>query len=404
MAFGSFNVPQDTTNADWNEANPRSSAYIANKTHYVIETETNLMTVSFTSSSLSQSTYDISTVWHNFEIGSKYAAYIDGKRITVNKAVAQEPNAIVVPSNIKDPGEPDINFYTTANYSYSYFQYVNIPAGNHVLIIAIVNETVKTLDDKFLNGKLITEGEGKDSEIFNNLSNEAEGWNAHAEGQGSLASGDNQHVFGMYNEEDRNSVYVEIVGNGSSDNDRSNARTLDWEGNETLAGDLSVGGDLSVAGDLDIDGDMTVDNLTVTEDLIVADDTTIGGDLDVAGPITSGGTITAGADPVNDMDVVTKQFLDDVVEDIISGQAEQVQSDWNQNDTTEKDYIKNRTHYSEGLNESSSLSVNNINNIIPIDESTYSSGYMVDGSTKNNSISIILNEYIRVNNLQLSTN
>lgn len=35
---------------------------------------------------------------------------------------------------------------------------------------------------------------------------------------------------------DTRSSYIEIVGNGTSDNNRSNARTLDWSGNEWLAG------------------------------------------------------------------------------------------------------------------------------------------------------------------------
>lgn len=35
--------------------------------------------------------------------------------------------------------------------------------------------------------------------------------------------------------------YAEIIGNGTDRNHRSNARTLDWDGNEYLAGDLYVG-------------------------------------------------------------------------------------------------------------------------------------------------------------------
>lgn len=35
--------------------------------------------------------------------------------------------------------------------------------------------------------------------------------------------------------------YVEIIGNGKDNNNRSNARTLDWDGNERLMGDLYVG-------------------------------------------------------------------------------------------------------------------------------------------------------------------
>lgn len=36
-------------------------------------------------------------------------------------------------------------------------------------------------------------------------------------------------------------TYVEIVGNGTNNNNRSNARTLDWSGNESLAGSLTLG-------------------------------------------------------------------------------------------------------------------------------------------------------------------
>ena len=35
--------------------------------------------------------------------------------------------------------------------------------------------------------------------------------------------------------------YAEVVGNGNSDSARSNARTLDWNGNESLAGGLTLG-------------------------------------------------------------------------------------------------------------------------------------------------------------------
>jgi hypothetical protein len=37
------------------------------------------------------------------------------------------------------------------------------------------------------------------------------------------------------------SKYAEIIGNGESDNQRSNARTLDYDGNESLAGSLTLG-------------------------------------------------------------------------------------------------------------------------------------------------------------------
>lgn len=119
----------------------------------------------------------------------------------------------------------------------------------------------------------------------------ASGNYSHAEGMGTVANGQNSHVGGMYNIADSytnwpewtsgteysvgdkvkitsgNIVngyvcttantdsefisskwvnqngrmnYAEIIGNGTSTNTRSNARTLDWAGNEELAGDLTV--------------------------------------------------------------------------------------------------------------------------------------------------------------------
>ena len=75
----------------------------------------------------------------------------------------------------------------------------------------------------------------------------ASGQSSHAEGAGTIANHVSQHVFGEYNIADSSSAavtnrgnYVEIVGNGT-DSTRSNARTLDWNGNEVLAGKLTVG-------------------------------------------------------------------------------------------------------------------------------------------------------------------
>lgn len=70
------------------------------------------------------------------------------------------------------------------------------------------------------------------------------GEGAHAEGRDTIARGDNQHVQGKYNVEDTEGKYAHIVGNGSGSNvgERSNAHTVDWEGNGWFAGDIYVGG------------------------------------------------------------------------------------------------------------------------------------------------------------------
>lgn len=75
----------------------------------------------------------------------------------------------------------------------------------------------------------------------------ASGLAAHSEGSYTTANHKCQHVFGEYNIVD-DSVssagyrgnYIEIVGNGAINN-RSNARTLDWSGNEWLAGSITLG-------------------------------------------------------------------------------------------------------------------------------------------------------------------
>lgn len=58
----------------------------------------------------------------------------------------------------------------------------------------------------------------------------ARGQNSHCEGLGTIAAGQNQHVQGKYNVEDTNNIYAMIVGNGTGDNDRSNAFAVKWDG------------------------------------------------------------------------------------------------------------------------------------------------------------------------------
>lgn len=76
------------------------------------------------------------------------------------------------------------------------------------------------------------------------------GINSHVEGYKTRATHKSQHVYGEWNELDTSTAtssyrgnYVEIVGNGSAENSRSNARTLDWSGNETIAGTLTQNSD-----------------------------------------------------------------------------------------------------------------------------------------------------------------
>lgn len=68
------------------------------------------------------------------------------------------------------------------------------------------------------------------------------GKNSHAQNEGTIARGDSQTALGKYNVQDSNNTYAIILGNGSADNSRSNALTVDWNGNVAVAGDISEGG------------------------------------------------------------------------------------------------------------------------------------------------------------------
>ena len=77
---------------------------------------------------------------------------------------------------------------------------------------------------------------------------------AHAEGLRSVASGSESHAqnyqtkassfaqtaIGKCNIEDTTGAYAFIVGNGTADNARSNALTVDWDGNLSISGDIEI--------------------------------------------------------------------------------------------------------------------------------------------------------------------
>lgn len=69
----------------------------------------------------------------------------------------------------------------------------------------------------------------------------ASGESSHAEGISTIASGKYSHVQGQCNIEDTEDKYAHIVGNGKFNNKRSNAHTIDWDGNAWYSGDVYVG-------------------------------------------------------------------------------------------------------------------------------------------------------------------
>jgi len=141
-----------------------------------------------------------------------------------------------------------------------YEEQIDILTDNVLNINRIVPEPTNDDIDKFLAGDNTWKhpaarfGEGVRS-VKEGEDTEANGSNSHAEGTGTIASYRSEHVFGEYNTLNTSTTtsatargtYVEIVGNGTSNDARNNARTLTWEGNEWLAGNLTVNGTITAS-------------------------------------------------------------------------------------------------------------------------------------------------------------
>lgn len=90
----------------------------------------------------------------------------------------------------------------------------------------------------------------------------ASGMYSHAQNQGTIAAGNWQTAIGRYNVEDTNNANALIIGNGANNNNRSNAFTVDWNGNVSSSGGIYTDGgvvateDLSTNGDIFLDGDV----------------------------------------------------------------------------------------------------------------------------------------------------
>lgn len=71
--------------------------------------------------------------------------------------------------------------------------------------------------------------------------NIARGIATHVEGQHNIGNA-GQHVGGKYNIEDTDGIYSYILGNGTSETKRSNAHTVDWNGNAWYQGSVTSNG------------------------------------------------------------------------------------------------------------------------------------------------------------------
>ena len=207
----------------------------------------------------------------------------------------------------------------------------------------------------------------------------ASGQNSHAEGTGTTAKNKSQHAFGEYNIDDPslNSAstrgnYVEIVGNGAS-GARSNARTLDWSGNEVLAGTITANGV-----NLNDELNLKQDALGFTPENVANKKTTLDDNSDTYYPTQKAvktavdakvtGAASSVANEVPVYDGTTGKVLKSgsgvsavggnlTIGGTITVNGQQIlpqkQTDWNQTTSTESDYIKNKPAIKAGQGVSS---------------------------------------------------
>lgn len=204
-----------------------------------------------------------------------------------------------------DPGSNAINDNAGSGYTSSLWSANKLT--NEFAKVAVLQGTgsgsAKTRNFSYRSGTstitVVNTASGVGS-LAEGYSTTAEGMASHAEGTGTIASGESQHVSGRYNQADSNDNYAEIVGNGQSNLQRSNAYTLDWDGNAHYAGKVSSG---TAANPAPVENDHDLVTKKYADDLVdgIAEEVTdavrdeIASDLaDISPKVTvTGGVMTA---------------------------------------------------------------------------------------------------------------
>ena len=141
---------------------------------------------------------------------------------------------------------------TTANGYMSHAEGFNTTASGYYSHAEGIDTTASGVTTHAEGSRTKTSGESSHAEgggtIASGNYSHAEGYlttasgnYSHAEGSYTRANGEGSHVQGKYNIEDTSSIYADIIGNGTSDTARSNATTVDWNGNAWFAGDVYTG-------------------------------------------------------------------------------------------------------------------------------------------------------------------
>ena len=237
IPLGDIDAPQ----ADWNEGNSDSGAFIKNKPTIKAGQGENSIIEGDIDNNVAGN-FSHAEGYHTQATGSQshaegyetvasgdYGSHSEGYQTTASGNDSHTEGQFTTASGIASHAEGQ---QTTASGQHSHAEGAGTTASggqSH----AEGDHTIASGDKSHAEGYFTT----------------ASGSYSHAEGYSTTANHKSQHVFGEYNVLDPSATsssdrgtYVEIVGNGTKINARSNVRTLDWQGNETLAGNLTIGG------------------------------------------------------------------------------------------------------------------------------------------------------------------
>lgn len=245
-------LPTELENADWNENDETSPAYVKNRTHYVKRTILDATMQNYESIhgyNLDSITFMINgTMYYDVpteNVGNFTYEYNAGD-YTISANMRTYAFTITPEAEFKIVQEE----YTALSKKY-------LPDEN----FNIINAIPKSEENPFTGGAIKTIGckteyqpgansfaQGANCQASgpNSTANGVEcittstaNW-SHAEGRQTIAASQYQHVFGSCNIKDESGL-LEIAGNGGGESERSNAYTLDRSGNAWYAGDVYVG-------------------------------------------------------------------------------------------------------------------------------------------------------------------
>ena len=150
-------------------------------------------------------------------------------------------NSLTVGIRIGDIGKYSVaeGYQNTASGDVSHAEGYNTTASGDYSHAEGIGSTASGVDSHAEGIGSTASGMGSHAEGDNTT---ASGDFSHAEGDRTIATSDHQHVQGKHNIEDTENKYAHIVGNGEADTARSNAHTLDWNGNAWYKGELYTGG------------------------------------------------------------------------------------------------------------------------------------------------------------------